>query len=142
MKLSGTVCLRPLILQIFVLGVGVLSIALPAQAQDDRAELTGQVIALLKEEAFLERHIEQTMRMVPPDQRENAEEIAARLDVDEIYSGLAEAIEERYTSRELEAYLKFASTDEGRSIIRKQAEIDVVMRELAALAVLKAVAEE
>ena len=132
----------------FALGLPVIVLwtwiaAVPnALASEERAELATRIIELLREEAYLERHVDVALRMVPPDQRASSEEILSRLDLEEIYTGLGEAIEERYTAEELRAYLEFASTDVGRSILRKQAEIDVVMQQLAALAVLKAIAGE
>ena len=113
-----------------------------AQADQEHEDLAKKIVDLLREEAFLERQFNLAIRMTSPEHQEDSEAVLSRLDLNEIYAGMTEAIAEGYTSEELRAYLEFASTEAGRSILRKQAEFDVVMQELATLAVLKAIAGE
>ncbi len=133
--------LSPLVL---VLLVGFSNLGDPALAQEneEKAELAQRVMELHKQEGYLDKAFEIAVRSVPAGQKEAMEEAISKLDQDAIYAGWAEKIEEIYTIEEMKAYLDYASTDLGRSILRKEIEFSAAMQEVLVLKITEAITEE
>ena len=70
------------------------------------------------------------------------EEAISKLDQDAIYAGWAKAVEEIYTIEEMKAYLDYASTDLGRSILRKSTEWAIAAQEVLVLEIMESMTEE
>ena len=113
-----------------------------AQVADEKSQLVQEIVDLHKAEKYLERVFESAVRAAPAEQQELFKDIYSRLDQDEIYADLAESIDQLYTTEELKAYLEFASTEVGRSILRKKTEMSEKLYEALALEVLKAMTDE
>jgi len=135
---------RALSLSVLVLLVGLSHLGDPALAQEneEKAELAQRVMDLHKQEGYLEKAFETAVRSVPAGQKEVMEDAISKIDQDAIYSGWAEKIEELYTIEEMKAYLDYASTDLGRSILRKSVELSAAMQEVLLLEIMEAMTEE
>ena len=135
---------RALTLSVLVLLVGLSPLGDPvlAQENEEKAELAQRVMDLRKQEGYLEKAIEGAVRNVPARQKKAMEEAISKLDQDAIYAGWAKAVEEIYTIEEMKAYLDYASTDLGRSILRKSTEWSVAAQEVLVLEIMEAMTEE
>ena len=133
--------LSPLVL---VLLVGFSNLGDPALAQEneEEAELAQRVMDLYKQEGYLEMAFEGAVRNVPAGQKEAMEEAISKTDQDAIYAGWAEKIEELFTLEEIKAYLDYASTDLGRSNLRKSVELSFMMQEVLVLEITKSMTQE
>ena len=133
--------LSPLVL---VLLVGFSNLGDPALAHEneEKAELAQRVMDLYKQEGYLEMAFEGAVRNVPAGQKEAMEEAISKTDQDAIYAGWAELVEEMFTLEEIAAYLDYASTDLGRSNLRKSVELSFVMQEVLVLEITKSMTEE
>ena len=135
---------RALTLSVLVLLVGLSPLGDPALAQEneEKAELAQRVMDLRKQEGYLEKAIEGAVRNVPARQKKAMEEAISKLDQDAIYAGWAKAVEEIYTIEEMKAYLDYASTDLGRSILRKSTEWAIAAQEVLVLEIMESMTEE
>jgi len=131
-------------LMLLVLSVGLLSQSGPvfAQGNEEKAELARRVMELYKQEGYLEKAFEGAVRNVPAGQKEAMEEAISKTDQDAIYAGWAEKIEELFTLEEIKAYLDYASTDLGRSNLRKSTELNFAMQEVLVLEILAGMSED
>ena len=135
---------RALLLPVLVLLVGLSHLGDPALAgeNEEKAESAQRVMELHKQEGYLDKAFESAVRSVPAGEKEAMEEAISKLDQDAIYAGRAEKVEEIYTIEEMKAYLDYASTDIGRSILRKEIEFNAAMLEVLVLKITKAMTEE
>ena len=135
---------RTLSLLVLVMLVGLSQLGDPvfAQGNEEKAELARRVTELYKQEGYLERAFEGAVRNVPAGQKEAMEEAISKTDQDAIYAGWAEKIEELFTLEEIKAYLDYASTDLGRSNLRKSTELNFAMQEVLVLEILAAMSED
>lgn len=135
---------RTLSLLVLVMLVGLSQLGDPvfAQGNEEKAELARRVMELYKQEGYLERAFEGAVRNVPAGQKEAMEEAISKTDQDAIYAGWAKAVEEIYTIEEMKAYLDYASTDLGRSILRKSTEWAVAAQEVLVLEIMESMTEE
>ena len=108
-----------------------------AQESDEKSKLVQEIVVLLKEERYLERVFESATRTAAVENKETLNDIYSRLDQDEIYRDWAGSINQLYTTEELKAYLKFSSTDVGRSVLRKETEIFEKLYEAVAMDLLR-----
>ena len=131
-------------LLVFVMLVGLSQLGDPvfAQGNEEKAELARRVMELYKQEGYLERAFEGAVRNVPAGQKEAMEEAISKTDQDAIYAGWAELVEEMFTLEEIAAYLDYASTDLGRSNLRKSTELNFAMQEVLALEILAGMSED
>jgi len=131
-------------LMLLVLSVGLLSQSGPvfAQGNEEKAELARRVMELYKQEGYLEKAFEGAVRNVPAGQKEAMEEAISKTDQDAIYAGWAELVEEMFTLEEIKAYLDYASTDLGRSNLRKSTELNFAMQEVLVLEILAGMSED
>jgi len=113
-----------------------------AQGSNEKAELARRVMDLHKQEGFLEKAVQGALRNAPAEQQEARKRVVSNIDQDAVYVGWAKKVEELYTIAEMKAYLNYASTDIGRSILRKNAEIAAAMQEVLHREVMKAMSEE
>ena len=113
-----------------------------AQEGDEKAQLVQEIVGLHKEEKYLERVFESAVRSAPVENQEFLKGMYSRLNHDEIYRDLAGSIDQLYTTEELKAYLEFASTDVGRSMLRKKTEISEKLYEAVALDLLRVMIAE
>jgi hypothetical protein len=113
-----------------------------AQGSNEKAELARRVMDLHKQEGFLEKAVQGALRNAPAEQQEARKRVVSKIDQDAVYAGWAKKVEELYTIAEMRAYLNYASTDIGRSILRKNAEIAAAMQEVLYREVMKAMSEE
>ncbi len=129
---------------LLVLSVGLLSQSGPvfAQGNEEKAELARRVMELYKQEGYLEKAFEGAVRNVPAGQKEAMEEAISKTDQDAIYAGWAELVEEMFTLEEIKAYLDYASTDLGRSNLRKSTELNFAMQEVLVLEILAGMSED
>ena len=135
---------RTLSLLVLVILVGLSQLGDPvfAQGNEEKAELARRVLELYKQEGYLERAFEGAVRNVPAGQKEAMEEAISKTDQDAIYAGWAELVEEMFTLEEIAAYLDYASTDLGRSNLRKSTELNFAMQEVLVLEILAAMSED
>jgi len=135
---------RTLSLLVLVVLVGLSQLGEPvfAQGNEEKAELAQRVMELYKQEGYLDRAFEGAVRSVPAGQKEAMEEAISKADQDAIYAGWAEKIEEMFTLEEIKAYLDYASTDLGRSNLRKSTELNFAMQEVLALEILAGMSED
>ena len=125
---------------VLVLSLGIWSLigSIFAQGDDEKIELAKQVMDLLKQDHYLENAINKAVQATPADQRRAVEQAVFKIDKDAIYAGWAKKAEEIYTIEELKAYLEYASTDIGRSTLRKSAEYGVAMHEVLVTKIIEA----
>jgi len=109
-----------------------------AQGSNEKAELARKVMDLLKQEGYLEKAFHGALRNAPAEQQDVRKRVLSKINQDAIYAGWSKKIEELYTIAEMKAYLNFASTDIGRSILRKTTEISAAMHEVLYFEVMKA----
>ncbi len=135
---------RTLSLSVLVMLVGLSQLGDPvfAQGNEEKAELARRVMELYKQEGYLERAFEGAVRNVPAGQKEAMEEAISKTDQDAIYAGWAELVEEMFTLEEIKAYLDYASTDLGRSNLRKSTELNFAMQEVLVLEILAGMSED
>ncbi len=135
---------RAFSLLVVALTVGLSTLNGPSLAQegDEKSQLVQEIVNLHKAEKYLERVLESAVRAAPAEKQELFKDIYSRLDQDEIYADLAESIDQLYTTEELKAYLEFASTEVGRSILRKKTEMSEKLYEALTLELLKAMTDE
>ena len=135
---------RTLSLSALVMLVGLSQLGDPvfAQGNEEKAELARRVMELYKQEGYLEKAFEGAVRNVPAGQKEAMEKAISKTDQDAIYAGWAELVEEMFTLEEIAAYLDYASTDLGRSNLRKSTELNFAMQEVLVREILAAVSED
>ena len=135
---------RTLSLLVLVVLAGLSQLGDPvfAQGNEEKAELARRVMELYKQEGYLERAFEGAVRNVPAGQKEAMEEAISKTDQDAIYAGWAELVEEMFTLEEIKAYLDYASTDLGRSNLRKSTELNFAMQEVLVLEILAGMSED
>ena len=135
---------RTLSLLVLVMLVGLSQLGDPvfAQGNEEKAELAQRVMELYKQEGYLEKAFKGAVRNVPAGQKEAMEEAISKTDQDAIYAGWAELVEEMFTLEEIKAYLDYASTDLGRSNLRKSTELNFAMQEVLALEILAGMSED
>ncbi len=135
---------RTLSLSVLVILVGLSQLGDPvfAQGNEEKAELARRVMELYKQEGYLEKAFEGAVRNVPAGQKEAMEEAISKTDQDAIYAGWAELVEEMFTLEEIAAYLDYASTDLGRSNLRKSTELNFAMQEVLVLEILAGMSED
>lgn len=135
---------RALLLLLLVSLVGLSDLGDPvfAQGSDEKAQLAQKLVELHNQEGYLERALEAAVRNAPAGQKEAVEELISKLDQDALSAGFTKKVEEIYTIEELTAYLDFASTDVGRSIVRKSTEFAMAMQDVLAIEILAVMSEE
>lgn len=135
---------RTLSLLVLVMLVGLSQLGDPvfAQGNEEKAELARRVLELYKQEGYLEKAFDGAVRNVPAGQKEAMEEAISKTDQDAIYAGWAELVEEMFTLEEIAAYLDYASTDLGRSNLRKSTELNFAMQEVLVREILAAMSED
>jgi len=135
---------RTLSLSALVMLVGLSQLGDPvfAQGNEEKAELARRVLELYKQEGYLKRAFEGAVRNVPAGQKEAMGEAISKTDQDAIYAGWAELVEEMFTLEEIAAYLDYASTDLGRSNLRKSTELNFAMQEVLVREILAAMSED
>ena len=135
---------RTLSLFVLVMLVGLSQPGDPvfAQGNEEKAELARRVMELYKQEGYLEKAFEGAVRNVPAGQKEAMEEAVTKTDQDAIYAGWAEKIEEMFTLEEIAAYLDYASTDLGRSNLRKSTEFNFAMQEVLVREIMAGMSED
>ena len=131
-------------LMVLVLSLGLWNPSGPvfAQGTEEKAELAERVMDLHREEGYLKRAFEAAVRNAPTEQQAAIEQTISKLDQDAIYAGWAAKVEGMYTIEEMKAYLDYASTDVGRSILRKSTEISAAMQEVLALEISAGMSED
>ncbi len=135
---------RTLSILVLVVLVGLSQLGDPvfAQGNEEKAELARRVMELYKQEGYLEKAFEGAVRNVPAGQKEAMEEAISKTDQDAIYAGWAELVEEMFTLEEIKAYLDYASTDLGRSNLRKSTELNFAIQEVLVLEILAGMSED
>lgn len=113
-----------------------------AQESDEKALLAQKIMDLHRQEGFLEKAYQAAIRHVPAEQREGMEEVWSKLDKDAIYGRWTKNLEEMYTIDEMEAYLDYASSDLGRSALRKRADLLAAMQDDLASEIAAAMTDE
>ena len=101
-----------------------------AQDEGEKAKIIEDIIDLLKEEMWLERAFDASVRSLPAEQQELAREVISRIDQDDAYDEVAAAADEIYTTDELKAYYEYRSTEVGRSILRKETQMNAKIYEI------------
>ena len=132
---------RSLLVLVLLVGLSDLGDPVFAQGNEEKAELAQRVIELHKQAGYLEKAFEAAVQNVPAGQKEAMEEGFSKIDQDALYAGWAEKVEEIYTIEEIKAYLDYASTDLGRSILGKSTKIAIAMQEVLVLEILKVMPE-
>ena len=131
-----------LIFLVLSFGLSVSNGQVLAQGSNEKAELARRVMDLHKQESYLEKAIQGAIRNAAAEQKEAIKRVLSNIDQDAIYAGWAKKVEELYTIAEMKVYLNYASTDIGRSILRKNTEISAAMNEILILEVMKAMSKE
>jgi hypothetical protein len=107
-------------------------------ASDSKRLMADQIISIYREEKYFAKIFELAKKRAAAEQKKIYKEIFPRMEQEAMYRQLGDRIYAGYSAEELQIYLTFANTDEGRSIIRKQAEMGVIMQEIFTDHMLKA----
>ena len=116
--------------------------AVLAQASDEKTRLAQRVVELHKEEGYLQRSLDAAVRNAPAGQREAMADLIAKIDQEALSARWRERVEEIFTVEEIRAYLDFMSTDVGRSILRKNAELAIATQEVLTIEMLAVMNQE
>ena len=134
--------LMPISVLVFLFGLAASGNLVFAQANEDKAELAQRVMDLHRQEGYLDRAFEAAIRNAPVEQKEAMEAVISKLDQDNIYVLWARKVEEIFTEDEMRTYLEYASTENGRSIIRKTVDFSFAMQEVLVSEALAGMAAE
>ena len=116
--------------------------AVLAQASDEKTRLAQRVVDLHKEEGYLQRSLDAAVDNAPAEQRQAMAELIAKIDQEALSARWRARVEEIFTIEEIQAYLDFMSTDVGRSILRKNAELAIATQEVLTIEILAVMNKE
>ncbi len=140
--MSGSSRLLPVAILVLLFALVASDNLVSAQTNEDETELAQRIMDLHRQEGYLNRAFNAAVQNVPAEQKESMRAVISKLDEDTIYALWASKVEEIFTAEEMKTYLEYASTDNGRSIIRKTVDFSFAMQNVLVSEALAAMAEE